>query len=647
MATSESGQGATKIIKMHNEKVIIHNPNPSGNDTKDSIYHDAVEPLIKKALSGKNLTIVTYGQAGTGKTHTLSGNEDQVGIVPLMHSCYRCFAPDLCFKYIDGLSEIVVRSSEDCTKLYEQGSRVKKLLKDQKGGGAARKTDDVYTITIEQQQENAGDLGLRSKIVIASITAPPRKKDSQGSGYELTNKGVNTLHKVVQDLVNSKKRTVIPYRESKITRILQDAFGGNSCTVFIGTVSSSGEKYQETLNTLDFTQSIRSIKNTIKQTEDDNMRVIRELRDEINRLREKLATASTSPEAAVQNKEDIQRLEDMIKDLNVAKRQTWYEKERYSDIYEEERRRNLAEKGMIEWVFDIHKKDTREVKEKLVTLQQEKDSLSLEYKEKRRVVDEMKDDLQNRISEYSKLGESNKRSEEETKQYVNAINEVKEKLKHENEILKDVKKRLRENQEKMKKGKMDAKMQYSASRGNLEIQQVIEAEERKKREKEDDAIIEEELERMKVEIQQEKAEVQLKMAEGIEYSQQQILKLENDLIEMKAERSILTLKISKLQQEKARLEDDINNVYKRHKEAFEIQKLQQFQTFRNYRDVFEQQKATMDQSYRSLLEESIQDAIYLSSRNSELAQENQKLQQEGIRNLDFKDRRPNRTLTLS
>lgn len=90
----------------------------------------------------------------------------------------------------------------------------------------------------------------------------------------------------------------------------------------------------------------------------------------------------------------------------------------------------------------------------------------------------MKDDLQNRISEYSKLGESSrfsffyhlifehiimvsnneplidKRSEEETKQYVNAINEVKEKLKHENEALKDIKKRLRENQEKQKQGKM-------------------------------------------------------------------------------------------------------------------------------------------------------------------------------------------------
>lgn len=71
----------------------------------------------------------------------------------------------------------------------------------------------------------------------------------------------------------------------------------------------------------------------------------------------------------------------------------------------------------------------------------------------------------------------------------------------------------------------------------------------------------------------------------------------------------------------------MEEAYKRHKEELEIQQLQHFQTFRNYREVFEEQKSAIEQRYRTLLEEAIQDAVFLSTRNQELMHENQVLKQ--------------------
>ena len=89
----------------------------------------------------------------------------------------------------------------------------------------------------------------------------------------------------------------------------------------------------------------------------------------------------------------------------------------------------------------------------------------------------------------------------------------------------------------------------------------------------------------------------------------------------------LCSQIQSVTEEKKRLKTDLEEAYKRHKEELEIQQLQHFQTFRNYREVFEDQKSAIEQRYRSLLEEAIQDAVFLSTRNQELMHENQALKQ--------------------
>lgn len=321
-------------------------------------------------------------------------------------------------------------------------------------------------------------------------------------------------------------------------------------------------------------------------------------------------------------------MEDLVQDLQIAKRQTWEERERLSHKYQEERKVNLANKGILEWVMDSMKKGNKELQERILLLQKEKDQLTFQYKEKRKNVDSLNDDLQKRIAEYSKWTESGKPSESETKKKVTAIHELKEKLKRETEGLKQIKQQLIDIQEKQRAEREDARAQMTALKGNAELRQKVELEERQRIEQENKAMIAEELEKMKLEVENEKRDIEVKLAEGKKYTPQEGAHLEIQISEMKAEKSVVTLQLQTLKQEKDRMAKELEDIYKLHKDELEIQQLQHFQTFRNYREMFEEQKAAMDQRYRQLLENSIQDAVFLSSRNSELTEENQNLRQQ-------------------
>ena len=118
----------------------------------------------------------------------------------------------------------------------------------------------------------------------------------------------------------------------------------------------------------------------------------------------------------------------MIADLQVAKQQTWEEKERLSEMYKEERRKNMASKacdmqylwptssldqlvglllqGILDLVMDTLKKEQHEACERLKVLYREKDQLAVSYKERKKKVDDLKEQLQMKIGEYSKLSEN-------------------------------------------------------------------------------------------------------------------------------------------------------------------------------------------------------------------------------------------------
>nr|XP_058950704.1 kinesin-like protein unc-104 isoform X1 [Pocillopora verrucosa] len=679
---SEKGRAATRVVKMSADKTVIHNPHPGTNtkehnfsfnhsyfwDTKtEQIFYDLGAPLLKKALEGYNATLCAYGQTGTGKTYTMIGTGEEPGIIPLlnqelfkhideappskqffvtvsfyeiyqemMHDLLNPTGKSLTIRqhpqlgiFVEGLAELVVQTGEDIARLFEQGNRVRKLASADKNSGGAR-SDCVFTIHVEQKSNGeSAEKGIRSKITLVDMAGSDQKENVdlniQSEGAFL-NKGIQSLNAVLSALADSKKKDGhIPYRDSKLTRILQDSFGGSAYTAMITTVSPADSDYEETLASMQCGNKAKLVDNAVKKNEIENTKIIQDLRDEIARLREKLATSGRTAEAS---KDDVLQMEELIKDLQTAKRQTWEERERLSELDDEERRITLANKGILDWVMDSTKRDNKEVQEKLMALQKEKDQLTAEFKEKRKLVDGLKDELQVKIADYSKMAESGKSNEDENKSRVASIHDLKEKLKSENDELKKIKHQLKEVQEKQKAEKEEAKSQTTFLKGNAELRYRIETERREKYEKENSLTLADEVDRVKMEVEQEKAELQLKAAEGVQYSTDQAIKLEMELVELKAERTVMSLRIQSVTEEKKRLKADLDEAYKRHKEELEIQQLQHFQTFRNYREVFEDQKAAIEQRYRTLLEEAIQDAVFLSTRNQELMHENQVLKQE-------------------
>ena len=674
---NEKSRGATRVVKISGERILLHNPYPSTgvkeynfafngcyfwDSTTDQVYKDIGDVLVQRTLEGYNSTIIAYGQVGSGKTHTLTGSMDEPGLLSKVSQALAktvedsskdkkffmtvSFAEitddsvrdllnpsgrDLRIRkhphlgtYIDDIAELTVNTHEDIIRLHEQGNKVSKFTVSDFEATRA-KASTVFTLIFEQKGKGRDNrTGLLSKISFIDLAGSNHTSQSEDSTF--VSKSIASLSSVISALNNSKNATP-QFRDCALTKLLQDALTGNSFTTVLMTVSPSDADYYETLSTLQIGTTIQSLKTEPQQNENDTAAVITELRDKINRLRDKVS-GSTGVIADAPDSNDVERMEELVKDLQITKLQTWEEKERMSEMYEEERRHHLSSKGILDWVLDSMKKESKEIQQKLAVLQKEKDKLMIDYKEKRKVVDDLKDTLQTMIADYSKLTEMGKAGDEEGKKKVAEIHGLKEKLKQESESMKKVKQQLKEIQDKQRSEKEDAKSQTAGMKGNWELIQKLETEKRDKLEKENLATLADEMDRIKIESEQEKADLKLKTAHGEQYTEEKALKIEMDLIDLKAEKSVMAIKLKSLESEKKQVKKDLEEVYKRHKEEQELQQLQHFQTFRNYREVFEEQRASLEQRYRALLEDAIQDAIFLSSRNQELIDDNQNLRQE-------------------
>uniref|UniRef100_A0A8D1YY35 Kinesin motor domain-containing protein n=1 Tax=Sus scrofa TaxID=9823 RepID=A0A8D1YY35_PIG len=285
---------------------------------QETVYQACVQPLLEAFFEGFNATVFAYGQTGSGKTYTMgetsvaSLHEDEQGIIP------RAMAE--AFKLIDenDLLDCLVHVSylevykEEFRDLLEVGtaSRDIQLREDDRGnvvvcgvkevdvegldevlsllemGNAARHTGathlnrlssrshTVFTVTLEQRgrapsrlpRPPAGQL-LISKFHFVDLAGSERVLKTGSTGERLKesiqiNSSLLALGNVISALGDPQRRSShIPYRDSKITRILKDSLGGNAKTVMIACVSPSSSDFDETLNTLNYASRAQNICN--------------------------------------------------------------------------------------------------------------------------------------------------------------------------------------------------------------------------------------------------------------------------------------------------------------------------------------------------------------------------------------------------
>ncbi len=144
------------------------------------------------------------------------------------------------------------------------------------------------------EQANDGEEHYRvGKLNLVDLAGSERQSKTGASGDRLKeatkiNLSLSALGNVISALVDGKAKH-IPYRDSKLTRLLQDSLGGNTKTLMIAAISPAADNYDETLSTLRYANRAKNIKNKPKINEDPKDAMLRELQDEIRLLKEQLA----------------------------------------------------------------------------------------------------------------------------------------------------------------------------------------------------------------------------------------------------------------------------------------------------------------------------------------------------------------------
>ncbi|CAB1317099.1 unnamed protein product [Coregonus sp. 'balchen'] len=211
------------------------------NTTQEQVYNACAQKIVKDVLEGYNGTIFAYGQTSSGKTHTMEGNlhdTDGMGIIPRIVSYFEI--------YLDKIRDLLDVSKTNLS-VHEDKNRV------------------PYVKINVKQENTATEQKLSGKLHLVDLAGSEKVSKTGAEGAVLDeakniNKSLSSLGNVISALAEGSG--YIPYRDSKMTRILQDSLGGNCRTTIVICASPSAYNESETKSTLMFGQRAKTIKNT-------------------------------------------------------------------------------------------------------------------------------------------------------------------------------------------------------------------------------------------------------------------------------------------------------------------------------------------------------------------------------------------------
>ena len=187
----------------------------------------------------------------------------------------------------------MIKTPQDLLNLQSKGASHRIHAETEMNRNSSR-SHSIFSINIEtSEQDNDGVSHIRAgKLNMVDLAGSERQKKTNATGDRLKeainiNISLTTLGHVIYALVD-KKATHVPYRDSKLTRLLQDSLGGNTKTVMIANIGPADYNYDETINTLRYAANAKMIKNKPKINEDPKDALLREYQEEIHRLRSQL-----------------------------------------------------------------------------------------------------------------------------------------------------------------------------------------------------------------------------------------------------------------------------------------------------------------------------------------------------------------------
>ncbi|KAH6900359.1 P-loop containing nucleoside triphosphate hydrolase protein [Thelonectria olida] len=310
---------------------------------QNMVFDDTVKPILEEMLAGYNCTIFAYGQTGTGKTYTMSGDmtdtlgmlSDDAGIIPRVlyqlfnklelddaESTIKCSFIELyneelrdllsvdegtklkiyddttrrghASTVVQGVEEKHIKNATEGIKVLQEGS-LKRQVAATKCNDLSSRSHTVFTITAYVKKPNADGVEAFVSAGKLNLVDLAGSENIQRSGAEnkraaeagLINKSLLTLGRVINALVD--RGAHIPYRESKLTRLLQDSLGGRTKTCIIATISPAKSNLEETISTLDYAFRAKNIKNKPQMNPMVEKRtLLREFTNEIERLKSEL-----------------------------------------------------------------------------------------------------------------------------------------------------------------------------------------------------------------------------------------------------------------------------------------------------------------------------------------------------------------------
>eukprot|EP00892_Ulva_mutabilis_P004653 jgi/Ulvmu1/255/UM001_0259.1 len=304
------------------------------NSQQLELFSITAKPIVDSVMAGYNGTIFAYGQTGTGKTFTMEGVDDATkpelrGIMLNVFDfifdqiqddsehqreylvyisyleIYNEEIRDLLAKdseklqlkeaadkgvYVKGLKKVVVKSAIEMQSHLNMGKKQRHVGATAMNADSSR-SHSIFTIYVECKHSGPqGQQGIHvGKLNLVDLAGSERQSKTQASGSRLNegikiNLSLTALGNVIEALVAAGDRHV-PYRDSKLTRLLQDSLGGNTKTVMVANIGPADWNHDETMSTLRYANRAKNIKNKPTKNEDPKDAMLRDMQQEMERLR--------------------------------------------------------------------------------------------------------------------------------------------------------------------------------------------------------------------------------------------------------------------------------------------------------------------------------------------------------------------------